>query len=109
MDLESSSPPSVFCMRAFLKRRVFLLANRYPLLRNTRCADVSGRLFPEFCRRKAAAIATSQGEEIRTKGGFARTKCVRRRDLIQPDEARRGGGRAQAALSPRRSWRGLPE
>src|SRR5256884_496092 len=25
------------------------------------------------------------------------------------DGARRGGGRAQAALSPRRSWRGLPE
>src|SRR5712692_3557412 len=44
-------------------------------------ADVGGRLFPELFPRKTAAITASQGEKIRTKCGFARTKCVRRRDL----------------------------
>jgi hypothetical protein len=41
------------------------------------------RLVPEFLQDKAAAAASSQAEEIRTKGGYARTKCVRICDLME--------------------------
>src|SRR5258708_32540195 len=58
MGEESWSPPSIFLS-----------------------ADVGRRLFPEFFTGKTEAVAASRGEEIRTKDGLLRTKCVRPRDL----------------------------
>jgi hypothetical protein len=61
------------------------------------------RLVPEFLQDKAAAAASSQAEEIRTKGGYARTKCVRLYDLSNPSSLRNGfavvaGGASVASL-----------
>jgi hypothetical protein len=45
---------------------------------------LAGRLFPEFFESKTATAAGSRSQKIRTKGGLARTNCVRLRDLSSP-------------------------
>jgi hypothetical protein len=54
-----------------------------PPLRNTRwISDVGATLFPDFFAGKTEAITASRGQEIRTKCGITRTKCVRLSDLM---------------------------
>src|SRR5450631_1116070 len=63
------------------------------------CGRWDGKLFREYFTGKAAAAKGARAEEIRTKCGLPRTKCVRLGNLMRrsPDAAQRPGHTDEAS------------
>src|SRR6476661_1402757 len=96
MGQESWSPPCVFdFLGAYSGRKT-----GYRFCRIGAEWTFARRLFPEFFAGKAARVAASRGQEIRTKRGLSRTKCVRVRDLSGP--LTRNSRDASISTSPRK-------